>query len=348
MFNKRNRRRSVRYILLASNLAMLAIVVGFVLQKPQTSGTNVSNAILTPQADTVANPVDSLSSADIALNVARVTQLPETTSVANLADTVNSQLTVTPANDIVVAQPNIIATGAKSRADIQTYTVQAGDTVPSVAAKFGVTSETIRWSNNINGDLLRPGSVITISPVNGIVYVVQVSDTIDELVARYRVNKEQFIAFNDLESGQLPVGQRIVLPDGQPPAASPSSRRSPFLSAPAGFAATFGGNGYDRGYCTWWAAMRRAQIGRPIPSNLGNASTWLSRAAAAGYSTGRVPREGAVIWTPPRDFYGHVGFVESVNPDGSVNISEMNVAGWNRVSRTTLSPEQAARYSYIY
>jgi surface antigen/LysM repeat protein len=348
MFNKRNRRRSIRYILLASNVAMLIVVITFVLQKPQTSGTNVSNAILTPQADAVANPVDNLSSADIALNVARVTQLPETTSVANLADTVNSQLTVTPANDIVVAQPNIIATGAKSRADVQSYTVQAGDTVPSVAAKFGVTSETIRWSNSINGDVLRPGSVLTISPVNGIVYVVQVSDTIDELVARYRVNKEQFIAFNDLESGQLPVGQRIVLPDGQPPAAVASSRRSPFLSAPAGFAATFGGNGYDRGYCTWWAAMRRSQIGRPIPSNLGNASTWLSRAAAAGYSTGRAPREGAVIWTPPRDFYGHVGFVESVNPDGSVNISEMNVAGWNRVSRTTLSPEQAARYSYIY
>lgn len=274
--------------------------------------------------------------------------MPETVSVANLADTVNSQLTVTPANDIVVAQPSIIASGAKSRADIQLYTVQAGDTVASIAAKFGVTSDTIKWSNGINGDTVRPGLEIVISPVNGIVYTPTANDTIDSLVARFRVNKDQFVAFNDLESGQLPVGQRIVLPEGQPPvAAGGRSNRTAFQPA-TGFAATFGGNGYDRGYCTWWAAMRRSETGRPIPSNLGNASTWLSRAAAAGYATGRVPQAGAVIWTPPRDFYGHVGYVESVNPDGSVNISEMNVSGWNRVSRTTLSPEQAARYSYIY
>lgn len=348
MFNKRNRRKTVRYSLLVANVALLVVVAVFVLQKPKTSGTNVSNAILAPQAEAVANPVDNLSSADIALAVAQAARLPETVSVANLADTVNSQLTVTPANDIVVAQPSIIASGAKSRADIQLYTVQAGDTVASIAAKFGVTSDTIKWSNGINGDTVRPGLEIVISPVNGIVYTPTANDTIDSLVARFRVNKDQFVAFNDLESGQLPVGQRIVLPEGQPPvAAGGRSNRAAFQPA-TGFAATFGGNGYDRGYCTWWAAMRRSETGRPIPSNLGNASTWLSRAAAAGYATGRVPQAGAVIWTPPRDFYGHVGYVESVNPDGSVNISEMNVSGWNRVSRSTLSPEQAARYSYIY
>lgn len=29
--------------------------------------------------------------------------------------------------------------------------------------------------------------------------------------------------------------------------------------------------------------------------------------------------------------YGHVGYVESVNADGSITVSEMNYAGWNRV-----------------
>jgi surface antigen len=40
--------------------------------------------------------------------------------------------------------------------------------------------------------------------------------------------------------------------------------------------------------------------------------------------------------------------VESVNGDGSVNVSEMNTAGWGVVSRKTLSAEQAAGYGYIY
>ncbi len=326
---------------------LLAVVAGFVLQKPKTSGTSVANAILTPQAESVANPVDDLSSADIALTVAQVTRLPEATSVANLADTINSQLTVTPANDIVVAQPNIISVGAKSRFDIQFYTTKVGDTIPAIAAKFDVTSDTIRWSNGLTGDDIAPGVKLVISPVDGVVYVVKSSDTIDALVAKYRINKDQFIAFNDLEIGRLPVGQRIVLPGGQPPTVS-SNREAFRPGSSFNFVATFGGNGYDYGYCTWWAANRRLQAGNPIPSNLGNASSWLSRASAAGLNTGRAPRAGAVIWTPPNDFYGHVGYVESINADGSVNISEMNVAGWNRVSSKRLSPAEAARYSYIY
>src|SRR4029079_4055940 len=101
-------------------------------------------------------------------------------------------------------------------------------------------------------------------------------------------------------------------------------------------------------YCTWWAATRRAQAGRPIPSNLGNASTWKILAQRAGRGVGNAPQAGAVIWTPPRDYYGHVGYVESVDADGTVHVSEMNVMGWGRVSSKTLSAAEAARYGYIY
>ena len=349
MFSKKNRGRTIRYSLLAGNAVLLLVVIAFVAQKPQTNNSSQANAAVASQnADEVVNPLDALSSADIAYNVARATYLPETSSVANKADTVNAQLTIAPSDNVVTAKPQVIATALKSRADIQSYTVQAGEDVSSIATKFGVTSDTIRWSNGLTGDAVAPGTVLVISPINGIVYKVAAGDTVDSVLTKYQANRDQVVSFNDVESGNLPVGQYIVLPGGQPAARATARPSLTNVASAGGFAwgggAQYGSNGYDYGYCTWYAKNRRPDL----PSNLGNASTWKVLAQRAGFSTGNVPRAGAVIWTPPRDYYGHVGYVESVGADGSVNVSEMNVAGWGVVSRKTLSAEQAASYGYIY
>jgi surface antigen len=150
----------------------------------------------------------------------------------------------------------------------------------------------------------------------------------------------------------LKVGERIIIPDGLQPVQRTYTPNTGIYSGAAfawgGFSPVYGGNGYDYGYCTWYAAIRRAQIGRPVPSNLGNASSWKILAQRAGLGVGNAPAAGAVIWTPPRDYYGHVGFVERVDPDGTVHVTEMNTVGWGVVSSKTLTPEQAAGYGYIY
>jgi len=90
------------------------------------------------------------------------------------------------------------------------------------------------------------------------------------------------------------------------------------------------------------------QLGRPIPSNLGNANTWASRARAAGYLVDRNPEPGAVFQTSS-GYAGHVGIVERVNPDGSIFVSEMNnraYGGWGKIStRTIYNPGD---YNYIH
>ncbi len=329
---------------------MLAVVVGFAFQKPTKSGITVSNAILTTKAESLANPMDALSSADIAFNIARATDLPEQTAVANLADSMNDKLTVTPADNIVVTQPQIVATGLKSRQDIASYTTQEGDTISSIAEKFGVTTDTIKWSNSLTTESLRPGIVLTISPANGLVYTLQSGDTIDSIVTKFSVDKAKFVAFNDLESGQLPaVGEKVVLPDGKPaPVANTTSpsRRSENL---AGFRAAYGAaNGYDFGYCTWHAANRRAQAGNPLPTNLGHAISWYSRAGAAGMAVGAEPRAGAVLWHANMGGLGHVAYVESVNEDGSILVSDMNYPVWGRVTTRTVPPSEFSKYRFIY
>ncbi len=331
-----------------ANIIVLVVVGTFVLRSPNQTPVQANNASAVTGSESATSALDQLSSADIAVHVARMTSLDEAVSVTNKADTVNAQLAVTPADDTVVAKPQVVATGLKSKKDIQTYVVKDGDTVPVLAERFGITSDTIRWSNGITGDALAPNKELLISPVNGLVYIVKPGDTADSLATKYKANKDQIIAFNDAEISGLKVGDRIVIPDGNA-APTPIARAAVARGFSwGGNTAIYGANGYDYGYCTWYAANRRAAAGNPVPSNLGNASTWRSLAQRAGIPTGGTPKAGAVIWTPPRDYYGHVGYVESVEEDGTVHISEMNTAGWGRVSTKTLSAAEAAAYSYIY
>jgi surface antigen len=61
-------------------------------------------------------------------------------------------------------------------------------------------------------------------------------------------------------------------------------------------------------------------------------------------SVGSEPRAGAV-GTTTRGSLGHVVYVESVNGDGTINISEMNYKGFGVQSSRTTS---ASEFVYIY
>lgn len=137
-------------------------------------------------------------------------------------------------------------------------------------------------------------------------------------------------------------GQVFLIPD---PAEQLTDRAVPaaVVAAIAPQTATRGpvtGNTYDPGYCTWYVKNRRPDL----PNSLGNANTWYSRAGAAGYSVGSAPRAGAVGTTTRGDL-GHVVYVESVNPDGSIVISEMNYAGLYSQRTRTADPGE---FVYIY
>ncbi len=281
--------------------------------------------------------------------------LDQRQSVINNADTVNAQLTTAPSDDKFVAKPQVVATSTKSYKDIKQYIVEPGDTVASIAEKFGVTSDSIMGTNNLFSNAVREGSELTIPPVSGIVYTVKEGDTPSMLAQRFQANEQALIAFNDGEVRGFEVGQRIMIPGGvQQAVRAVAMNTSPSFGggfAWGGYAPVYGGNGYDRGYCTWWAAARRAQIGRPIPNNLGNAITWNALAQRAGLAVGNTPAQGAVIWHPPHlsaTYLGHVAFVEEVYPDGSIRVSDMNARGWGVVTERTLTPNEASAYSYIY
>lgn len=348
---KRYRKRFVRYSLLSINLFVVALALFLVARQPD------SGVVSRNLGSEEVNPLDTLSAADIAVNASRLVALPEQASVTNQADSVNAELTAPVGDTAVVALPVIPSSQIKTKSDIQEYVVQNGDTLGSLATKFGVTSDSIKWSNGLTTNNVRPGTKFVIPPREGIVYTVKSGDTPDSLASKYSANKDQIIVFNDAEVTGLKVGDRILIPDGKVSAPATSRTTSSYVATGFSFgsSAIYGYNGYTFGWCTWYAANRRIQLGNPVPANLGNAYSWYARAVRAGLPTGNVPRVGAVTVDEPGN---HVTVVEQINGDGSFWVSEMNssgqvsitdtrrAGGWNRLNYRLIP--SVGRLKFIY
>ena len=347
--NRRGLRRHSRLLIIGGNILLLLTVAGFVLANRGASKTvrtsTVANVV--SAASSVSSPLDQISSAQIALQAAQMTNLPELTMVRNRADSEAALLAVGSSDTRVLAKPQVVSTSQKSRHDIITYKVHQGDSVSTLAAKYNISANSIRWSNNLASDNLVPGATVLIPPAEGIVYKVKAGDTVATIVAKYQANQNTFMTVNDAENGVITAGEVVWIPNGVQPL--PVVRAATYsLSSPSGgyrFSGSATNNGYAYGWCTYWSAYRRAQIGNPIPPNWGDAYSWAAAARASGHAVTQVPQGGTIIWFPSMN---HVGFVESVNADGSAYISEMNAVGWNVVSYRTIPASQVANYRYIY
>lgn len=315
----------------------------------------LENPIQVPQSQ----PVDEVIAADVAATAAQEADLLVTPNVANRADTLNAQVSTATTTEetttAVVEKPQLVAPSLKSVKDITTVEVKAGDSVQSLAQQHNISEDTIRWANNLRSDALTPGTKLTILPITGVLYTVQANDTADSLAATYQTSAEQLTAFNDLEINGLKPGAQIIIPNGVKPAARSTARSaSGSGSRSASFSwggsnVVFAGNRYAYGYCTYYAFNKRAAAGRPIGSNWGNATTWASLARASGFAVDKSPRAGDVFQTSGGwGGYGHVGYVEAVNANGSILVSEMNYAGWNRISSRTISADQVGMFNYIH
>ncbi len=333
----------------ATAVALVASVVSVGYQSPIEQ--NRSNQDGEQSAMQLSAPsVDQLQAAELAASTAQVANLSVASSVSNLSISLAAKSQLAQTSDTVLSKPEIVQTGTGHRG-ITDYTVVAGDNAQTVADKFSITKQTLKWSNNIANDALTPGTQMLIPGVNGVIYTVKDGDSIDGIASKYSSIKERIVTYNDLETSGLVAGQKIVLPDGiLPTNERPETQRAAPAARPTfGYAySAAAGNRYDYGYCTWYAYNRRAQLGRPVGGMWGNAYSWDYFAQQAGYLVDNTPEVGAVMQTDAGR-WGHVAVVESIGPDGSVTVSEMNYGGqWNRVTYRTLDPGQAAGYKYIH
>ena len=102
--------------------------------------------------------------------------------------------------------------------------------------------------------------------------------------------------------------------------------------------------------CVSYTAWKVASTGRYVPhfGGAGNANQWPSTTARYGIANGSTPKAGSVaIWDVGA--YGHAMYVEAVNGDGTITVSDynnnMDGLGWGRYHYYTRS---AAGLTYIY
>lgn len=119
---------------------------------------------------------------------------------------------------------------------------------------------------------------------------------------------------------------------------------------PASTLTTLPGNYYPVGQCTWYVANRLITIGlgqQGLSSNNGNGQDWVGNLVAKGWKYSSKPVPGAVM-SESGGTWGHVAFVEHVNPDGSFLVSECNYAGVQNQVHYRVITSVAPNMSFAY
>jgi peptidoglycan DL-endopeptidase LytF len=142
--------------------------------------------------------------------------------------------------EVPIPSPTPTSGGNVASYQIQTFSVQSGDTLLDIAARFGITPETVLWANNLgNGQFLSIGQQLTIPPVSGVLHRVRNGDTPGSVAETYGADVARIVEINHLTNlATIQEGQLLIVPDGIPrtveaidgPPAAPSHQE--IVSAP--------------------------------------------------------------------------------------------------------------------
>lgn len=230
----------------------------------------------------------------------------------------------------IVVGENVFQTdiSQKPRDKVITYTVQNGDTISTIAQKFGISPDTIRWENNLSSDILNVGDTLEILPVTGIFYKVQSGDTIYTIAKKFDTGAQKIVdfPFNDFanpETFSLVTGQMLLVPDGIKPSEQPFIKRQVFVAqgptsvSSAGF--TWPMRGGLSQFASWYhmAIDITNPIGTPVvAAQNGTVSSISVGSYNGGYGTNIYIDGGSGYVT----HYAHMSSI-------SVNVGDSVVAG---------------------
>ncbi|HOX60739.1 MAG TPA: M23 family metallopeptidase [Candidatus Magasanikbacteria bacterium] len=170
-----------------------------------------------------------------------------------------SKPSIMPGNTLPINTNTESGTG---RSDLTNYTIQNGDTVGAIAERFNISVQTILWANGLTSrSLIRPGSILKILPVSGVLHKVARGETVQKISKIYNINATDIVKYNKLQKdgSDIRIGEELIIPNGAKPATAstytPTIRKYTNLSniaAPPPSVSVPAGTGYF-----WPAGVRR-------------------------------------------------------------------------------------------
>ncbi len=177
-----------------------------------------------------------------------------------------------PEDSITTVDVFATSESEKPRDKIIKYTVQNGDTLSTVAQKFGISQETIKWANDLRSNTLTVGQELEILPVAGIAHKVERGDSVYTIAKKYSAEAQAIVdfPFNDFANPQtfsIVEGQILIVPEGVKPEEAPKLVRPRFIATGP---VTITGEGF-----TW-----------PIRGTINQGYVWYHKAIDIGSSVG--------------------------------------------------------------
>lgn len=231
----------------------------------------------------------------------------------------------------------------KPRDKVITYKVERGDTLSTIARKFDISLNTIRWANDLYGDALSVGDELKILPVTGIAHKVSKGESVYAIAKKLDTNAQKIVdfPFNDFanpETFALVEGQILVVPDGVKPSEQPFIKRQVYLAQGPSTFSSFGFTWPLRGIVSQFAAWYHlaidiaAPIGAPVvAAHSGVVSAVVLGTWDGGYGNSVYVQNGSI-----ETHYAHLaGANVSV---GQEVTGGSTILGWNGMSGRTTGP----------
>ena len=117
-------------------------------------------------------------------------------------------------NSLSIGQILKVPTKEIDLGDTEIYQVKKGDTLYSIANKYGISLSELKTINNLENDNLAIGQLLNVPSGLSVAntYVVSKGDTLYSIAKKFNISIDKLKEVNNLSNNMLSIGQKLIIP----------------------------------------------------------------------------------------------------------------------------------------